>query len=149
MKTQVGVALLAGAILVNSAMAEDAADMSAVTAQDLLKLLIDEGVIDKAKVKALAEKLKARQRSDAGAAVEPVAAQQKDAKPEVEPGVVRVPYVPKYIKDEIRDQVRIGLKEDVSRDVMAQAKQEGWGLPGALPEWVNRIKFSGDMRLRE
>jgi hypothetical protein len=59
-----------------------------------------------------------------------------------------VPYVPQYIKDEIRDQVRIGLKEDVSRDVLAQAKTERWGLPGALPEWVNRIKLSGDVRLR-
>src|SRR5690606_33921815 len=80
---------------------------------------------------------------------EPTTIESRDVKPSSEPGVVRVPYVPKYIKDEIRDQVRIGLKEDVSRDVLAQAKQERWGLPGALPEWINRIQFSGDMRLRE
>ena len=63
--------------------------------------------------------------------------------------MVRVPYVPQYIRDQIRDEVRIGLKEDVSRDVMAQAKQERWGLPGALPDWITRIKLSGDFRLRE
>lgn len=129
--------------------AQDAVDTSAITAQDLLKLLIDEGVIDQGKVKALTEKLKNRQRATAGAAVESTSLQSKDVKPAGEAGVVRVPYVPKYIKDEIRDQVRIGLKEDVSRDVMAQAKLERWGLPGALPEWVNRVKFSGDMRVRE
>lgn len=160
MKKQVRRAVLASTIsavlattlglgISSQAYADDAGDMSAVTAQDLLKLLIDEGVIDKTKVKALSEKLKARQRTTAGAAVEATTLQQQDIKPTSEAGVVRVPYVPKYIKDEIRDQVRIGLKEDVSRDVMSQAKQERWGLPGALPDWVNRIKISGDMRVRE
>ncbi|HSB97348.1 MAG TPA: putative porin [Spongiibacteraceae bacterium] len=128
--------------------AEDAT-LGEVTAQDLLKLLVDEGVIDKTKLKALTEKIKERKRTVAGAAVESVGAEQRDAKPVADAQVVRVPYVPQYIKDEIRDQVRIGLKEDVSRDVLAQAKTERWGLPGALPEWINRIKFSGDMRLRE
>lgn len=160
MKKNLSKALLASAISTviatavgtgysTSARADDAADMSAVTAQDLLKLLIDEGVLDKAKVKSLSEKLKARQRTTAGGAVEATTLQQQDVKPSSEAGVVRVPYVPKYIKDEIRDQVRIGLKEDVTRDVMSQAKQERWGLPGALPEWVNRVKISGDMRIRE
>lgn len=156
MRKQVGAALLGSAISAVIAAgfsaqvhADEAVDVSAVTAQDLLKLLIDEGVIDKSKVKTLSEKLKARQRSTAGAAVEPTSLDSKDVKPSSEAGVVRVPYVPKYIKDEIRDQVRIGLKEDVTRDVMAQAKQEQWGLPGALPDWVNRIRFSGDMRVRE
>lgn len=143
------IATAVGAGYSTSAHADDTADMSAVTAQDLLKLLIDEGVLDKAKVKSLSEKLRARQRSTAGGAVEATTLQQQDVKPSNEAGVVRVPYVPKYIKDEIRDQVRIGLKEDVTRDVMSQAKQERWGLPGALPEWVNRIKISGDMRVRE
>lgn len=142
---------IAAALLVagSQVQAQDAADMSGLTAQDLLKLLVDEGVVDKNKVKQLSEKLRARQRTTAGAAVDTTSLQSQDVKPTVEGSVVRVPYVPKYIKDEIRDQVRIGLKEDVTRDVMAQAKQEQWGLPGALPEWVNRIKFSGDMRVRE
>jgi hypothetical protein len=142
-------AVIATTLGAGSARAQEAVDASAITAQDLLKLLIDEGVIDKSKVKALTEKLKSRQRATAGGAVEPTSLESRDVKPTSEPGVVRVPYVPKYIKDEIRDQVRIGLKEDVTRDVMSQAKQERWGLPGALPEWVNRVKFSGDMRVRQ
>lgn len=161
MKKQVNSAILASAIsaalavslgafgISGSAVAADTADVSGVTAEDLLKLLVDEGVIDKSKIKALAEKLKARERAVVGGAVEKTSLEQKDVKPATEAGVVRVPYVPKYIKDEIRDEVRMGLKEDVSRDVLAQAKQEQWGIPGALPDWVSRIKFSGDIRLRE
>ncbi len=131
-----------------TAQAQEAADMSGLTAQDLLKLLIDEGVVDKNKLKGLAEKLQARQRKSVGAAVDTPALQQRDVRPAAEAGVVRVPYVPKYITDDIRDQVRIGLKEDVTRDVMQQAKQERWGLPGVLPEWTERFKLSGDMRIR-
>lgn len=128
--------------------AQESAALNDVTAQDLLKLLVDEGVIDKNKLKALAEKVQERKKSAAGAAVESVAGDQRDAAPSAEAQVVRVPYVPKYIKDEIRDQVRIGLKEDVSRDVLAQAKTERWGLPGTLPGWIDRIEFYGDARLR-
>lgn len=154
LKTAVLVALLGA---VQASHAEQAVQAAAaaggalndVTAQDLLKLLVDEGVIDKGKLNALAEKIKERKRTQAGAAVETVAALQRDVKPSADAQVVRVPYVPQYIKDEIRDQVRLGLKEDVSRDVLAQAKTERWGLPGSLPEWIGRIKISGDMRLRE
>jgi putative porin len=149
LRTAVLIALMgtAHASYAQEAIKSDAA-LGDVTAQDLLKLLVDEGVIDKNKLKTLTEKIKERKRSVAGAAVESIGAEQRDIKPAAEAQVVRVPYVPQYIKDEIRDQVRIGLKEDVSRDVLAQAKTERWGLPGALPEWINRIKLSGDMRLR-
>lgn len=64
------------------------------------------------------------------------------------PGEVRVPFVPEVVKEEIRNQVRSGLHQDVVRDVLSQAKQEGWGLPGVIPSWVNRIKWQGDMRVR-
>lgn len=65
----------------------------------------------------------------AGAAAAPVA-----------PGVVRVPYVPESVKEEIRDEVK--------QDVLAQAKTERWGEPGALPEWLRRINWFGDVRVR-
>jgi len=58
----------------------------------------------------------------------------------VAPGVVRVPYVPELVKQEIR--------EEVKQDVLAQAHAERWGEPGAMPEWVHRITWSGDVRLR-
>ncbi|WMJ69387.1 putative porin [Stenotrophomonas sp. 24(2023)] len=58
----------------------------------------------------------------------------------LEPGDVRVPYVSQSVRDGIRDEVR--------QEVMAQAKQEGWATPNEVPEWTQRIKVSGDMRVR-
>lgn len=61
------------------------------------------------------------------------AAQQPD-------NAVRVPYIPEIVKDEIRERIK--------QDVLAQARQERWGDPGALPDWIARIKLEGDVRLR-
>jgi hypothetical protein len=58
----------------------------------------------------------------------------------VAPGTVRVPYVPEAVKEEIRDEVK--------QDVLAQAKAERWGEPGAFPDWVNHITWYGDVRVR-
>ena len=54
--------------------------------------------------------------------------------------VVRVPYIPESMRMEIRNQVK--------QEVLAQAKEERWGNPGALPEWLERFQFEGDVRLR-
>lgn len=67
---------------------------------------------------------------------------------EVDPATVRVPYVPEFIQQKIRADVRGDLHQDVVDDVMERARVEGWGLPGVLPDWVNRIKWKGDVRLR-
>lgn len=56
------------------------------------------------------------------------------------PRVVRVPYVPDIVKNEMREQIK--------QEVMAQAKTERWGDPGAMPDWISRISWNGDMRLR-
>jgi hypothetical protein len=55
-------------------------------------------------------------------------------------GVVRVPYVPEAVMREIKDEIR--------QEVLAQAKGERWGEPGALPDWLSRISWFGDFRLR-
>jgi len=54
--------------------------------------------------------------------------------------VIRVPYVPESLKAEMR--------EEVKREVLAQARTERWGEPGALPSWLNRIALEGDLRVR-
>ena len=128
--------------------AADTPTLEGLTADDLLQLLVKEGVVSPEKLKELGDKIKTRERKQSDAAVEPVAAESRDKKPDVPAGVVRVPYIPTYVRDEIRDQVRVGLKEDVAKDVLAQAKTERWGIPGVTPEWVDRITFYGDMRLR-
>ena len=55
--------------------------------------------------------------------------------------VVRVPYVPESMRRELREQLK--------QEVLAQAKEEHWGNPGALPDWLDRFRFYGDLRLRE
>lgn len=62
--------------------------------------------------------------------------------------IVRVPYIPEYLKQQIRDEIRNGLREDAVTAVLAQARQERWGIPDALPAWVNHIKLKGDVRVR-
>ena len=57
-------------------------------------------------------------------------------------------YVPQFVKDEIRAQVRDELRQEVAQDVIDRARQEQWGVPAALPDWVARLKFKGDLRLR-
>jgi hypothetical protein len=62
--------------------------------------------------------------------------------------VVRVPYVPEFVKDEIRREVKAELRQEVMQDVAATAKEEKWGTKDALPDWVNRFTLSGDFRVR-
>jgi hypothetical protein len=62
------------------------------------------------------------------------------APPPVAPGVVQVPYIP--------ETIRQGISDEVKQEVLAQAKTERWGDPGAFPEWVKHFTWYGDMRLR-
>ena len=62
--------------------------------------------------------------------------------------VVRVPYVPEFVKDEMRSQLRAELRQDVLADVADKAKKEKWGTPDALPAWLNTVKLYGDVRVR-
>ncbi|KPF78554.1 hypothetical protein IP88_03425 [alpha proteobacterium AAP81b] len=57
------------------------------------------------------------------------------------PGTIRVPYVP--------DTVRTQIKEELKREVLAEAKAERWAAPdAAAPEWTQRITIGGDLRVR-
>jgi Putative porin len=115
------------------------------TTINLIEELVKKGVLSE----KAANEMFSRAEADADAETKQLAQQaSKDDAVKPEPGEVRVPYVPEFIKDEIRQQVRKELKEDVVGDVMAKAKTEKWGIPDALPDWVNRFKLSGDLRLR-
>lgn len=56
------------------------------------------------------------------------------------PGTKRVTYVPEIVKQQLR--------EDIKKEVMVKAQQEGWASPGTYPEWARRIRFYGDARVR-
>lgn len=119
-----------------------------LTVPDILNFLVREGVVTKEQAEELVAEAGVKSRGRVGAAVDVVKELDKEHKKVMDPSIVRVPYIPQYLKDEIRDQVQIGLKEDVVRDVMGQAKTEAWGVPGTMPTWTKRIKLSGDFRAR-
>jgi len=112
----------------------------------LIELLIGNGVLTRDQAQALlsqaaAEAAAARRAVPAargGVAVAPVPVPVPEMP--VAPGTVRIPYV----SDGVREQIRA----DVRRDVLAQARAEGWALPGQTPEWTQRIRLFGDLRLR-
>jgi hypothetical protein len=132
------------------------------TTINLVNALVEQGVLTRAKadeIIAQAQQAAAKPGESAPAGVKPpgaagaavaaapaagtapgVAAPGAVAPGATAPGVVRVPYVPEAVKEEIRDQVK--------QDVLAQAKTERWGEPGAFPDWLSRFTWSGDMRLR-
>ncbi len=114
------------------------------TTLSLIQELVKKGVITQKD----ADKMVVNAKADAEAEVKQEQQVAKDLSKPAEPDDVRVTYVPQFVKDEIRQQVRTELREEVVGDVMQKAKNEKWGIPEALPEWVNRFKLSGDLRLR-
>ena len=115
------------------------------TTAKLLQLLVKEGVISGDRAQEL---VKEASKEAAHQVAEEKADKMTNPQSKAEPGEVRIQYVPQFVKDQIRQQVRAELREDVSNDVLGKAKQERWGVPGVTPEWINRIKINGDVRLR-
>lgn len=107
------------------------------TVGELIKTLVERGTLTAEQGEALIKQLQT---------VAPAATTTPEVP--VAPNTVRVPYIPESVKNAIRDEVRLGLREDVVHDVIGQAQQERWGVPGVLPDWVDRIKIKGDIRVR-
>ncbi|MCQ6258698.1 putative porin [Pseudomonas sp. Q11] len=102
---------------------------------NLIRLLVQQGVLKQDQAEGLiaqAEREAVQARQAATAVV---------ATPAGAPGDVRVQYVPNIVREQIRDQVKA--------EVMATAKQENWAQPNTFPDWVSRISFDGDIRLRD
>lgn len=117
------------------------------TIVNLVDALVEQKVLTPEQAAAL--KREAAEKAKAQAAREP-AETVTEPMPQDAPGkkVVRVPYVPQFVKDEIRRDVKAELRKEVAADVAARAKEEKWGTKDALPDWVNRFQLSGDFRLR-
>lgn len=117
------------------ALADERGDLEQLraTTLGLIDALVDNGIIPREKAQQLMHDAEAK--ATARLAEARPTEVGKDGKK-----VVRVSYVPESMKNEIRDQVK--------QEVLAQAKTERWGEPGALPSWMDRFQFEGDMRLR-
>ncbi|OYY92913.1 MAG: outer membrane receptor for ferric coprogen and ferric-rhodotorulic acid [Hydrogenophilales bacterium 28-61-23] len=100
------------------------------TTQAIIDALVEKGILTDEAAKALVKQAEDKGQEKADAAI----------KAEAAAGVVRVPYIPEVVKREIREQLR--------QEVVAQAKTERWGDVNAVPEWVDRLKWEGDIRVR-
>ena len=141
------------------------------TTLGLIRLMIEEGMVDMEKVAPMLDPASREQLgtvtpkrrpapATAAAPADPVgspaawSAAEDASKPDADDGaipptspgrrkagkMVRIPYIPEVVKEEIR--------EEIKQEVLAQAKSERWAEPGTLPEWLDRIAWDGDMRLR-
>ena len=153
-------ALLVSVAPLGHAKAQEAAPSSAAMAAtpastsvviNLIRLLVQEGVLTQDKANALIRQAQdeavAAARAQGAASVAlpvPVPASAGPAYAGAAYGTastsVRVPYVPEIVKKQITEQVK--------QQVMQQAKAEGWAAPNEVPEWVKRFHVYGDMRLR-
>ena len=121
------------------------------TVINLVDALVKQGVLNEEAARNLIKKAEtdaAAQAKTEVAAAAPAGAQVQDGLPSDANKPVRVQFVPEIVKQQIRDEVRAELRKDVLTDVAQKAKQERWGTPDALPDWINRIKLSGDARVR-
>ena len=104
----------------------------------LIRTLVDQGVLSAAKAADMLRE----------AGVDPSVLAAAPPAPPVPPPpvvavaapVVRVPYVPQLLQDQLR--------EDLKEEVLAKAKAEHWAEPGALPPWLYRLTWYGDVRAR-
>ena len=136
-----GIVLAPAAALAQSAGAPDQQAMLELrnTVVNLLQGLVQRGIITQDD----AQKMVADAQSKAQTEVAARSAQEK-----AEEGAVRVTYVPDTVKDEIAAEVAKDVAPTVVDDVVTRAKDEGWGVPGALPSWVRNLDVDTRLRVR-
>jgi len=112
------------------------------TTLNLIDMLVSEGVLSKSKADILKKDAEAaRLASVEKDALEKAEKQAEKGEPinEQAAKTVRVQYVPDFIKKEMR--------EEVKKELMAKLNYKAGERLG-LPDWIDRIEWTGDLRLR-
>ncbi|HEV6967852.1 putative porin [Roseateles sp.] len=104
------------------------------TTQALIDALVAQGLLTRDKAEAILKQAQASATAPAAASPTP------RAEASATPKVLRIPYVPETVRQQMRDEIKA--------EVLAQARGERWGQPDALPDWIGRIKVGGDLRVR-
>jgi hypothetical protein len=107
------------------------------TILQMVQTLSDAGLLPKDKALELIEKAQPKQPQVAPG---PTVARSRGERPASGSEPVRVQFVPEPVKREIREQIK--------QEVLAQARTERWGDPNTLPDWLERLSFEGDLRVR-
>lgn len=102
----------------------------------LVELLVANGTLTREK----ADQLLAEARRRAAARPPPGPGEWGAPPPVAAAPVVRVPFVPQVVRDQIRNELR--------EEIVARARAERWGVPNATAEWTDRIVINGDLRVR-
>ena len=109
------------------------------TTTKLINLLIEQGVLTRTRAEALLREMDATAPAPAAAGAV-AAAPGGAAAPAAAAAPVRVPYIPEFVRKELKDELR--------NEIAAQGLREGWAGPGAVPAWVRGLRFEGDLRTR-
>lgn len=115
------------------------------TVINLLQALVQRGVITQQQAEQMVKQAQDKANSDFAAeqAKERVQRQQEEKE-----GTIAVPYVPKIVQQQIEKQVATQVQPTVTANVIKAAKDQGWGVPGALPDWIRSVRVTGDLTLR-
>ena len=112
------------------------------TIENLLRALVDKGVMTREQAETLVTNAQTQAKGDAATELA-----NRNAQDALDAGAVRVPYVPQIVKDEIKKEVLSDLTPQVTNQVVSEALSND-SLARSLPDWVRRMRWSGDLRLR-
>lgn len=116
------------------------------TTLNLIDALVERGVLDRAGADALVRSAQQKALADVRTESKPASA-QADV-PAGKNKTLHVTYIPESVRQDLRADVKTSLRDDVVAEVKQQAREERWGVPAALPEWIDRFSFNGELRLR-
>lgn len=143
-KTKLCLALaLGGSIAMQPALASEREQLEILhqTTLAMIDALVQKGILTKDAADAL---IKQAEETGKKKALEyemsPATPEEKAAAAGEDSNVVRVPYIPETVKNEIKEQLR--------QEIVAEAKNDRWGDVNAVPEWVGRLHLYGDIRVR-
>jgi hypothetical protein len=105
--------------------------------EELIRLLIKHNALPREEAEALIRKM---QQESATGAPASAAADPQQAAPASKSGDVRIIYVPADEKEK--------MQTEIQQKVLDTVKAENWARPDAYPDWLSRISFFGDLRVR-
>jgi hypothetical protein len=115
------------------------------TVINLLQALVQRGVITQEQAEQMVKQ--AQDKANTDLAVER-AKEKAQKEQEEKEGAIAVPYVPKIVQQQIEKQVAAQVQPAVTAQVIQTAKQQGWGVPAGLPDWIREVRLTGDLTLR-
>jgi len=109
---------------------------------NLIRALVQEGVLTQDKAQTLIRQAEDEAAVAARSQQEPSAlpASTAEVQSSTTATSVRVPYIPKIVRKQIKDE----LKDEV----LQEARSENWAAPNAIPEWTKHFHLDGDFRFR-